>query len=128
SGRKSAGFGMTILFGHPTGNPNSHNAALAYLEAELLECLCVAWMPSVTTMRVLNRVPPFRPLAQRLGRRRFVPLANVPKVQGRIGEFCRLLIRASGLSGRDFSDQAKQWLVRTMARECHLSTVLAGHS
>src|SRR5262245_9647978 len=34
---------MRILFGHPTGNPNSYNAALAYLEAGLLECFCVTW-------------------------------------------------------------------------------------
>src|SRR5437870_5753527 len=38
---------MTILFGHPTGNPNSHHAALAHLEAGRLEAFCVPWMPTL---------------------------------------------------------------------------------
>ena len=45
---------MSILFGHPTGNPNSHNAALAHLEAGVLECFCVPWMPSTTTIDMLS--------------------------------------------------------------------------
>src|SRR5215469_8850792 len=94
---KSDGLAMSILFGHPTGNPNSHNAALAHLEAGLLECFCVPWMPSTATIRALSLVQPLRPLAQRLARRQFGPLSRVPKVQGRAGEVCRLLTRASGL-------------------------------
>ena len=96
---KSDGSAMSILFGHPTGNPNSHNAALAYLEAGLLECFCVAWMPSTATIRMLKCLQPLRPLAQRLERRQFPPLSHVPKVQGRVGEVCRLLMRALGLGG-----------------------------
>jgi starch synthase len=119
---------MSILFGHPTGNPNSHNAALAYFEAGLLECVCVPWMPSATTMRVLNRAQPLRSQVQRLGRREFPPLVHVPKVQGRVGEFARLLIRASGLSDHRSSDQGNRWLMRTMARECHRPTVTAVHA
>src|SRR5215475_10405923 len=114
---------MSILFGHPTGNPNSYNAAMAYLEVGLLECFCVTWMPSTTTIGALKRFRPLRPQMERLERRLFSPLSRAPKVQGRVKEVCRLLMRASGLS--DPSDQASRWLMRTMARECHRSTVTA---
>jgi len=118
---------MSILFGHPTGNPNSHNAAVAYLEAGVLECFCVGWMPSAKTIDILKSFPPLRPSAQRLGRRHFPPLWRVPKVQDRIGEVYRLLMRALALND-DPSDQGNRWLMRTMARECHRSTVTAIHA
>src|SRR5262245_41968806 len=123
---RSAGQIMTILVGHPAGNPNSHNAATAYLEAGLLECFCVPWMPSTRTLNVLSSIRPLRMAVQRLGRRQFAPLSHVPKVQGRVGEACRLLMRALG--GGDRIDQANRWLMRTMARECHRSTVTAVHA
>ena len=128
---------MSVLFGHPSGNPNSYNAALAYLEAGLLECFCVTWMPSTTTIGALKRFRPLRPQVERLERRLFSPLWDAPKVQGRVSEICRLLIRASGLSDllirasglSDYAaDQAGRWLMRTMARECHRSTVTAVHA
>jgi len=65
-----------------------------------------------------------RPL-QRLGRRQFPPLSRVPKVQGRVREVCRLLMRELGLSS-DY--QGNRWLMRTMARECHRSRVTAVHA
>jgi hypothetical protein len=103
---------MSILFGHPIGNPNSHNAAVAYLEAGLLECFCVAWMPSRKTIDTLKIFRPLRPSAQRLERRHVPSLSHVPKSQGRIGEVCRLLIRASGFDSEHFSDQSHRWLMR----------------
>ena len=118
---------MSILFGHPSGNPNSYNAALAYLEVGLLECFCVTWMPSTTTIGTLKRFRTLRPQVERLERRLFSPLSHAPKIQGRVGEVYRLLMRASGLSD-DPSDQASRWLMRTMARECHRSTVTAVHA
>jgi glycosyltransferase involved in cell wall biosynthesis len=39
-----------ILFGHPTGNPNSHQAALAHYEAGRLEAFCVPWFPGHLTL------------------------------------------------------------------------------
>ena len=117
---------MSILFGHPAGNPNSHNAALAYLEAGLLECICVAWMPSAKTIDILKSFPPLRPSAQRLERRRFPPLSDVPKIQGRVGEIYRLLMQTAS-SGYP-SDQACRWLMRTVTRECHRSAVTAVHT
>jgi alpha-maltose-1-phosphate synthase len=118
---------MSVLFGHPTGNPNSHNAALAYLEAGVLDRICLTWMPSVRTIDILKSFRPLRPSAQRLGRRQFPPLSRVPKVQGRVGEIYRLLMR--GLASNYYlSDQANRWLMRTMARECHRSTVTAVHA
>ena len=85
---------MSILFGHPTGNPNSHHAALAHFEAGSLAAFCVPWMPAATTLKVLSAVPGWQGLAQRLGRRRFEPLDHAPKIQGRLGELRRLLLRA----------------------------------
>ena len=118
---------MSILFGHPTGNPNSYNAALAYLEVGLLECFCVTWMPSTTTIGTLKYFRPLRSQVERLERRLFSSLSHAPKIQGRAGEIYRLLMRASGLSDYP-SDQASRWLMRTMARECHRSTVTAVHA
>src|SRR6516162_2495377 len=118
---------MSILFGHPTGNPNSYNAAMAYLEVGLLECFCVTWMPSTTTIGTLKRFRPLRPQVERLERRLFSPLSHAPKIQGRVGEVYRLLMRASGLSDYP-SDQGNRWLMRTMARESHRSTVTAVHA
>src|SRR6266481_5748548 len=112
---------MTVLVGHPTGNPISYNAATAYLEAGLLECFCVSWMPSTRTLNLLSSI---RRL-QRLGRRQFPPPSRVPKMQGRVREVCRLLIRELGLSS-DY--QGNRWLMRTMARECHRSRVTAVHA
>jgi starch synthase len=117
---------MSILFGHPTGSPFSHNAALAHLEAGVLECFCVPWMPSTATIRALSLVQPLRPLAQRLSRRHFAPLSQVPMVQGRLGEARRLLRRAWG-SGSD-DDEGNRWLMRTMAHECRRSKVRAVHA
>jgi glycosyltransferase involved in cell wall biosynthesis len=119
---------MSILFGHPTGSPFSHNAALAHLEAGVLECLCVPWMPSTATIRVLSLLHPLRPLAQRFARRQFGPLSQVAKVQGRVGEACRLLTRALGLGDYLPFDQANRWLMRTMVRECRRPTVTAVHA
>ena len=76
---------MTVLFGHPGGNPNSHHAALAHFEAHQLEAFCVPWMPSLLTLQLLERVAPLRPMARRFGRRRFPALADAPKIQGRLG-------------------------------------------
>src|SRR5262245_39219191 len=119
---------MSILFGHPTGNPNAYNAALAHLEAGLLECFCVAWMPSTATIRALSLVPPLRPLAQRFARRHFAPLSEVSMVQGRVGEAYRLLMRASGLGDDRLIEEGNQWLMRVMAAECRRSRVRAVHA
>src|SRR5262245_37725091 len=120
---------MSVLFGCPTGNPNAHHAALAYLEAGLLECFCVPWMPSKTTMQVLKSLRPLQSMVQRLERRQFQPLSHVPKVQGRISEVCRLLIRASGWDeNKFFSHPRDGWLMRAMVRECHRSMVTAIHA
>src|SRR5262249_46157463 len=71
---------------------------------------------------------PLRPLAQRLARRQFEPLSQVPMVQGRVREACRLLIAASGLGGNRLSDEGNRWLMRVMAHECRRSTVRAVHA
>jgi alpha-maltose-1-phosphate synthase len=119
---------MTILFGHPSGNPNAHNAALAYLEAHKLEAFCVPWMPSAASLRVLENVPFLRSMAHRLRRRHFLPLVSAAKVQGRLGEFQRLLARTFGCGDERLSYEANDWLMRTMRRECKRPAVTAVHA
>lgn len=119
---------MSILFGHPTGNPNSFNAAIAHLQAGILDSVCISWMPSRATIDLLSRVQPLRSVAQRFGRRECPPLANVRKVQGRSREFCRLLMRIAGRDGRHVYDGANKWLMRTLVRESYRPTVTAVHS
>jgi len=119
---------MSVLFGHPTGSPFSHNAALAHLEAGHLEGICVPWMPTATTLRVLEQIKPLRSMTERLSRRHFPPLAKAPKVQGRPAELRRLLMRASGWGGDRLSNEANDWLMRTMTRECRRPGVTAVHA
>jgi hypothetical protein len=116
---------MTILFGHPTGSPFAHHAALSHFEAGRLELFCVSWMPSAATLRVLDRINPLQAMTQRLSRRHFPPLVKAPKIQGRAGEFRRLLIRALGSGDDRLSNEANNWLMRTMTRECRRSRVTA---
>ena len=119
---------MSILFGHPTGNPNSHQAAVAHFTADRLAAFCVPWMPSALTLKILSRVPLLRVHAGRLARRNFRALDEAPKIQGRLGEVRRLLIRARGLGDESLSYEANDWLMRTMARECRRDSVTAVHS
>ena len=119
---------MAILFGHPTGSPFAHHAALAHFEAGQLDAFCVPWMPSRATLRMLEQVRPLRALADRLSRRHFSPLADVPKVQGRMGELKRLTMRALGMTDGNLPNEANEWLMRTMARECRRRSVSAVHS
>lgn len=119
---------MSVLFGHPSGNPNSHQAALAHFEAHRLEAFCVPWMPSSLTLQLLESVGPLRPMARRLRRRRFAPLKDAPTVQGRLGEFRRLLTRGFGRGDEALSYEANDWLMRTMRRECRRASVRAVHA
>ena len=119
---------MTILLGHPSGGPFSHNAALAHFESHRLEAFCVAWMPSLMTLQLLEFVLPLRPMAQRFGRRRFPALAAAPKIQGRLGEMRRLFTRAVGRGDETLAYQANDWLMQTMRRECRRLSVRAVHA
>lgn len=116
-----------ILFGHPTGNPNSHHAALAHYEARRLEAFCVPWFPGRLALDVLAEVPGAKSEAARLRRRCFEPLADAPKIQGRIGEWSRLLRRKLGLGDEKLMYDANDWLMRTMARGAGRSGVTAVH-
>lgn len=119
---------MSILFGHPSGGPFSHHAALAHYETGRLEAFCVPWMPSEGALRLLTASSALRPMAQRLARRRFAPLADAPKIQGHAGEFLRLAMRAAGRSDESQSYAANDWLMRTMKREARRPGVTAVHA
>jgi alpha-maltose-1-phosphate synthase len=118
---------VSVLFGHPSGNPNSHNAALAHFEAHQLEAFCVPWMPSPVTLQFLEKVAPL-PVARRFRRRYFPALAEAPKIQGRVGEMCRLITRGFGHGNESLSYEANDWLMSTMSRECRRVGVRAVHA
>lgn len=117
-----------ILFGHPTGNPNSHQAALAHYERGGLEAFCVPWFPSEVELAVLSLVPGAKAEVARLKRRRFEPLAKAPKIQGRVGEWRRMAVRLAGRSDQRLSYEANDWLMQTMARGSQRERVKAVHS
>jgi alpha-maltose-1-phosphate synthase len=119
---------MTILFGHPCGNPNSHNAALAHLNAHRLEAFCVPWMPSAQTVYLLQHLSPLRSMAARLSRRHFLPLAAAPKIQGKFGEMRRLLTRALSDEREALAYEANDWLMNVMSDACKRTCVTAVHS
>jgi glycosyltransferase involved in cell wall biosynthesis len=124
---RSGGF-VTVLLGHPSGNPNSHHAALAHFDAHRLEAFCVPWMPSLLTLQIIEHVGPLRSMAARFARRRFPPLAGAPKIQDRLGELHRLITRASGGRDEALAYEANEWLMETMARECRRPAVTAVHA
>jgi starch synthase len=119
---------MTILFGHPTGSPNAHHAALAHLEAGRLEAFCVSWVPSSLTLTCLQAVPGLQSLARRLARRRFPPLVGAPTVQGGFREWSRLLRRLAGGDMTRLADDANDWLMHTMRREAARASVTTVHA
>jgi len=117
-----------ILFGHPTGNPNSHHAALAHYEAGRLEAFCVPWFPEKFELNLLGLVPGLRSEVARLSRRRFEPLASAPKIQGRMGEWRRLAARQAGVEAERLAYEANDWLMKTMTRALRRPSVTAVHS
>ena len=118
---------MSVLIGHPTGNPNSHHAALAYLEAGKLDTFFVPWFPEKWELNLLKLVPGLKNEVERLSRRRFEPLATAPKVQARFGEWGRMLRRKTGC-GEMLSYEANDWLMRAMAKEASNRWINAIHS
>lgn len=121
---------MSVLFGHPTGNPNSHHAALAHLEAGWLEAFVVPWMPTPNELGMLKLIPRLGGAARRLERRYFPPLFGAPRVEGRHGEWLRMLRRVAAPAWADerLSYQANDWVMRVMKRECRRPAVSAVHS
>ena len=117
-----------VLFGHQTGNPNSHHAALAHFERGRLAAFVLPWFPGGTTLGLLKRIPPTRSMAMRLSRRRFEPLARAEFVQGRLAEFRRLMVRAAGSSDNRLCYEVNDWLMDTMKREVSRRSVTAIHS
>lgn len=117
-----------VLFGHQTGNPNSHHAALAHFERGRLAAFVVPWFPGETALGLLKGFPPTRSMAMRLSRRRFEPLAAARLVQGRPGEFRRLLRRATGFSDEKVCYEVNDWLMEKMSREVGRREVTAVHS
>ncbi|MDB6171245.1 MAG: glycosyl transferase group 1 [Chthoniobacteraceae bacterium] len=123
-------FLMSILFGHPSGNPNSYHAALSHFESGRLEAFCVPWMPTPKELDILRLVPRLRAEVGRLERRYFEPLQDCPLIEGRVGEWLRMIRRMVGgrFGGERLSYQANDWLMRTMRRELHRINVTAVHA
>jgi starch synthase len=122
---------MSVLFGHPSGNPNSHHAALSHFESGQLEAFCVSWFPTQREIRLLKRLPGLGNLSRRVERRYFAPLSPAPKIEGRLSEWSRLARRVlfdRWISSEALAYEANDWLMKTMARECQRATVTAVHS
>lgn len=121
---------MSILFGHPGGNPNSHQAALAHYESGWLEAFCVPWMPTPGEIALLGRLPGLHSWSARLERRSFSPLLSAPRIEGQAGELWRMVRRIlmPSFADESLSYQANDWLMHTMKRECHRSAVRSVHS
>ena len=118
-----------ILFGHPSGNPNSHHAGLAHFEKHRLEAFCVPWMPTPHELAFLKKIPRFKAMEARVRRRCFLSLLNAPRVEGRLGEWSRMARRVIGQGDDEgLSNDANDWLMRTMKRECHRQSVSAVHA
>ena len=119
---------MTVVFGHPTGSPFAHQAALAHFQAGWLESFCVPWMPSASTAALLNRLGAVSPMFARLSRRHFAPLAGAPTSQGPFSEWRRLASRAFGGNGDRLALEANEWLMRTMTAKLDNSRVAVVHA
>jgi len=122
---------MSVLFGHPSGNPNSHHAALSHFESGQLEAFCVSWFPTQREIRLLKRLPGLGNLSRRVERRYFAPLSPAPKIEGRLSEWNRMARRVlfdRWISSEALAYEANDWLMKTMARECQRATVTAVHS
>ncbi len=85
------------------------------------------WFPEKWELNLLRAIPGLKSEAERLSRRRFEPLAEAPKIQGRLGEWGRLLRRKLG-GDEGLSYEANDWLMRTMAKEHGRKSVTAVHS
>ena len=122
---------MSVLFGHPSGNPNSHHAALSHFESGQLEAFCVSWFPTQREIRLLKRLPGLGNLSRRVERRHFARLSSAPKIEGRLSEWNRMVRRVlfdRWISSEALAYEANDWLMKTMARECQRATVTAVHS
>ena len=118
-----------ILFGHPTGNPNSHHAALAHFAEGRLAAFCVPWMPTPAQLKALRKFPGLKSAAARLERRCFPPLLAAPRIEGKAGEWLRLARRFAGVAADErLSYEANDWLMRTMRRACRRTDVMAVHA
>jgi starch synthase len=120
-----------ILLGHPSGNPNSHHAALAHFEAGRLEAFCVPWMPTPKELEIIRRIPALKEWSKRLERRLFRPLLSVPRVEGRFNEWIRMskrIVFNGAISPEKLAYEGNDWLMKTMARECKRPSVAAVHS
>jgi glycosyltransferase involved in cell wall biosynthesis len=117
-----------VISGHPTGNPNSHHAALAWHERGRLLKFCTPWFPSQQELNLIGRVPGLREQARRLSRRRFEALSDVPMRQDKLGEMARILRGRAGWSGPEVTQEANQWLMQVMSDECRDARVTAVHS
>lgn len=127
-----ARFGSTrgILFGHPGGNPNSHQAALSHFERGRLAAFCVPWLPTPRQLAMLRRLPRMGEWVARVSRRCFPPLLDAPRIEGKRQEWARMLRRLIDRSGdhERLAYEANDWLMKTMRDAARSPTVTAVHS
>ncbi len=86
------------------------------------------WFPASWELGLLGCLARKSPEVKRLARRRFDALAGAPLIQGRRGEWGRLLRRKMNWRSEGLAYEANDWLMRTMAREVRRGSVDAVHS
>jgi glycosyltransferase involved in cell wall biosynthesis len=119
---------MTVVFGHPTGNPNSHHAALSHFEAGWLETCCFPWLPSAKMLALIERGPGMSDLARRLRRRHFAELDTAPVVKGRLMAVASFALRLQNGGEVQAARWGNSWLMRCLASSANGPRVTAVHS
>lgn len=88
-------------------------------------------MPTEREIALLRRIPVFRKWCPQFERRSFSHLEKAPLIQGRFGEWRRMIKRLlcskSAQSG-ELARESNRWLMETMARETSRPSVTAVHS
>ncbi|MBS0209201.1 MAG: glycosyltransferase [Planctomycetes bacterium] len=87
-------------------------------------------MPRPAELAVLGMAPGLGRWRERVARRAFAPLQDAPLIEGRLGEWGRMVQRVlmpKADEGR-FARQANQWLMRTMAKHARHRAVTAVHA
>jgi glycosyltransferase involved in cell wall biosynthesis len=118
---------VSVLIGHPTGNPNSFNAALAHFEAGRLAAFCIPLLLPTWVAESIEALPIPIEHFKRIARRSFPPLTGAPLAQATISDWMQTGWRL--ISSRD-NEQAwlgNHWVMHRMSSLVNAQGVTAVH-